>query len=290
MHSRFRHWVTPITFLLVTAISAGIARAQLAQPNAAGVAVGHIHFRVSDVALHQKFWASLGAVATGGIGNMMSVTGAYLLFAEGEPSGGSQGTSTDHVGFLTRDYATTRAALESVNADIAVDSAETGQIIATLPDGVRVELQACGTPTQFDDCATLKGPIAFHHVHIASRDGEAIRQWYLDMFGMEAGTRRNMPSAIVPGGRLDVLPSFGGGRGGRGGGGTLAEAPPIAGTRGRAIDHIGFEVTDIAAAVARLEASGVTMDAAPRSVGNLTIAFLTDPDGTYIELTQGLGQ
>ena len=48
----------------------------------------------------------------------------------------------------------------------------------------------------------------------------------------------------------------------------------------------------MAATVAHLEANGVTMDRAPQTFDNigLTIAFLTDPDGTYIELTQGLGQ
>ena len=283
MNTRFRYSILALTLAFAVCLTPR-ANAQLAEPNESGVAVGHVHFRVSDAALHRGFWQSLGATeVTGGI-PMLAVSGTYLLFNESVPEGGSQGTSTDHVGFLTRDYAETKAALEAVNADIAVDNAETGQIIASLPDGVRVELQACGTATEFDECGTLSSPIAFHHFHISSGDGDAIRQWYLDMFGMEAGTRRNMPSAVVPGGRLDVLPSFGG----RG----AAEAPSIAGTQGRAIDHIGFEVADMAATVAHLEANGVEMDSAPRTVGggSLTIAFLTDPDGTYIELTQGLGQ
>ena len=291
MHTKFRYGSLALTVALLVVVAAPPAQAQLAEPNAAGVAVGHIHFRVSDAAMHRGFWQSLGAEeVTGGI-PMLSVDGTYLLFTESAPEGGSQGTSTDHVGFLTRDYAQTKAALEAVNAEIAVDNTETGQIIASLADGVRVELQACGTPTEFDECGTLTGPIAFHHFHISSPDSEAIQTWYLDMFGMEAGTRRGMPSAVVPGGRLDVLPSFGGGRGGRGGG-AQAPAPSMAGTQGRAIDHIGFEVADMAATVAHLEANGVEMDSAPRTIGGgaLTIAFLTDPDGTYIELTQGLGQ
>jgi catechol 2,3-dioxygenase-like lactoylglutathione lyase family enzyme len=283
MQSRFRYGVSAAGLVLLAVVVGPGADAQLAEPNASGVAVGHVHFRVSDPDLHRGFWQSLGATeVTSGIPRL-AVSGTYLLFNGSAPDGGSQGTSTDHVGFLTRDYAETKAALEAVDAEIAVDNAETGQMIATLPDGVRVELQACGTPTEFDECDTLSGPIAFHHFHISSPDGEAIRQWYLDMFGMEAGTRRNMPSALVPGGRVDVLPTAGAR------GGTRSE---IAGTQGRALDHIGFEVADMAATVAHLEANGVEMDSAPRTVGggSLTIAFLTDPDGTYIELTQGLGQ
>ena len=61
-------------------------------------------------------------------------------------------------------------------------------------------------------------------------------------------------------------------------------------TKGRAIDHIGFDVTDIDAFVASLEAKGIKIDAPVRQVpnSNVKVAFLTDPYGTYIELTQGL--
>ncbi len=44
------------------------------------------------------------------------------------------------------------------------------------------------------------------------------------------------------------------------------------------------------AAIAKLEAAGISMDMDYREIpeANLAIAFLTDPWGTYIELTQGL--
>jgi hypothetical protein len=61
-------------------------------------------------------------------------------------------------------------------------------------------------------------------------------------------------------------------------------------TRGRALDHIGFEVQNLRDFVSRLEASGITMDRGYTEVASLgiAIAFLTDPWGTYIELTEGL--
>jgi hypothetical protein len=64
----------------------------------------------------------------------------------------------------------------------------------------------------------------------------------------------------------------------------------LAGTRGRAIDHMGFEVKDIADFEKKLAAHGLKFDAAPRLVPNshTKIAFLTDPWGTYIEVTEGL--
>jgi len=62
-----------------------------------------------------------------------------------------------------------------------------------------------------------------------------------------------------------------------------------AATRGRALDHIGFEVNDLEAFCQKLEAMGIEFDVAYREVESveLKIAFLTDPSGVYIELTEG---
>ena len=61
-------------------------------------------------------------------------------------------------------------------------------------------------------------------------------------------------------------------------------------TKGRAIDHIGFEVSNLDEFARRLDAQGIKLDVPIRQIPNtkLKIAFLTDPWGTYIELTEGL--
>ena len=61
-------------------------------------------------------------------------------------------------------------------------------------------------------------------------------------------------------------------------------------TKGRSLDHIGFDVTNLEAFVASLEAKGIKIEAPIRQVPNTSVkvAFLTDPYGTYIELTEGL--
>jgi predicted enzyme related to lactoylglutathione lyase len=65
---------------------------------------------------------------------------------------------------------------------------------------------------------------------------------------------------------------------------------PTQGTKGRSIDHIGFDVSNLDAFVASLEAKGIKIEAPVRQIpnSNLKVAFLTDPYGTYIELTEGL--
>jgi hypothetical protein len=61
-------------------------------------------------------------------------------------------------------------------------------------------------------------------------------------------------------------------------------------TRGRAIDHIGFDVEDLDGFVRTLEARGIALDGPVQQVPGtaLKVAFLTDPWGTRIELTEGL--
>ena len=63
------------------------------------------------------------------------------------------------------------------------------------------------------------------------------------------------------------------------------------GRRCIALDHMGFEVKNIDAYVAKLQAAGIKTDAAVRNSTNasgLRIAYITDPWGTEIELTEGL--
>ena len=48
------------------------------------------------------------------------------------------------------------------------------------------------------------------------------------------------------------------------------------------LDHLGFEVANLPAFCKKLEAMGVTLD-----VPCAGRTFLTDPWGTYIELTEG---
>ena len=64
----------------------------------------------------------------------------------------------------------------------------------------------------------------------------------------------------------------------------------LAPTKGRSLDHIGFDVKSLDTFAKKLEAEGIKLDAPIRQIPNskTKVAFLTDPWGTYVELTEGL--
>jgi hypothetical protein len=65
---------------------------------------------------------------------------------------------------------------------------------------------------------------------------------------------------------------------------------PVVATQGRALDHIGFEIKNLEAFTKKLEAAGIPLTVSYRKVDalNVAIAFIKDPWGTNIEMTEGL--
>jgi catechol 2,3-dioxygenase-like lactoylglutathione lyase family enzyme len=58
-------------------------------------------------------------------------------------------------------------------------------------------------------------------------------------------------------------------------------------TRGRVLDHIGFDVKDHAAFVKKIEGEGIKLDEPVRkSASGNTITYITDPWGTRVEIVE----
>jgi catechol 2,3-dioxygenase-like lactoylglutathione lyase family enzyme len=256
-------------FCLFAATAAAVF-AQLSAPNAAGVSIGHIHLIVNDPEEHKKLWVGLlGAeVTSAGSLEMLKFPGVFVIVQKARTpvTEGSDGSAVNHFGFLVKSYADIKAKLAAANLTFSMDNANTKQVIAVFPDKVRVE---------FTEDASLKTPIAFHHIHVSAEDQEAERAWYVKMFGAEAGKRGAFPAAKLPGGEVDFAKA----------------AAAVAPTKGRSLDHIGFEVKNLEAFCKKLDADGVKFDMTYRELpqlGGLKIAFIVDPIGTRIELTEGL--
>jgi catechol 2,3-dioxygenase-like lactoylglutathione lyase family enzyme len=122
-------------------------------------------------------------------------------------------------------------------------------------------------------------PVQLHHMHFFAQQNTEMQAWYGKIFG--AKPRPPAPGAAfvssdLPGVALNFTPS----------------PTPVVGTQGRAVDHVGFEVQNLEAFTKKLEADGIKLERPYTKVEALgiAIAFIKDPWGTYIELTDGLAK
>jgi catechol 2,3-dioxygenase-like lactoylglutathione lyase family enzyme len=207
-----------------------------------------------------------------------------ILLREGDSTGGSEGAVVNHAAFRVKSLADVEA------AGLAIERLEQLPGIASVfsPDGERIEL--------FDESATNVGfeadegrvdtaaqrhnrsievPIIAHHLHlyVPEADVERAKSWYASLLGGTPGTRWRYDAVDVPGINLNFS----------------ATADALAPTRGRVLDHVGFEVENLETFCKRLEAAGIEIDRPYEQLGTgFGRAFLTDPWGTSIELTEGL--
>jgi catechol 2,3-dioxygenase-like lactoylglutathione lyase family enzyme len=252
------------------------ALAYLAAPNESGVSMGHVHLCVSDMEAGKKFWQTLGGEAVPfGPFVMIKFPGALVLLKQVEPTGPAAGSVINHVAFQVPNLA---RALDRWHA--AGITSEPGpnpqQAYVIAPDRLlRVEIS---------EIPSVTAPIAFHHIHFfVGEDGPGganavaeMQSWYAQTLGAKPGKRMHFDTADLPGANLTFSKS----------------ATPTAGTNGRAIDHISFEVADLPAFCRRLEAAGTELDVpfTERPDLGLNYAFITDPWGTKIEATEGLSK
>ena len=255
--------------------------AQLAPVNETGVTMGHIHLYVRDVAAQQRFFTEMlgGKVVRNEKIEMVAFPGVFIMFRQAEPTGPPEGSIVNHFGFVWKDLPTWLAKWRAAGVKIEqADNPNQGYVNA--PDGIRVEF--------FGDPA-LTVPVQMNHIHFWPKEAEipAIQGWYAKTFGGIAGKRQRVSrpgltdSVDLPGVNLSYSPveSYN------------PPSPNMAPTAGRSLEHIGFEVKDLPAFLKRVEAQGVKTTEAMRPSQNsskLRVAFITDPWGTKIELTEGL--
>jgi catechol 2,3-dioxygenase-like lactoylglutathione lyase family enzyme len=252
------------------------------------VVYGHHHLNVSNIDAHKKFWADTlgGTVVKIGTDNReaIKVPGVWIFLRVQTPTAGSKGSTADHIAFSVPSLQATldkvkangfrvATAQESpasynVEGEIAHPGPGTSLGFVFGPDDVKVELIEAKDQAE---------PLKLHHIHFMGDQNSAMRHGCVEPCGATAaGGAPNAPflTANLPGVRLNFSPSM---------------PAPVA-TAGRAYDHIGFEVQNLAAFLAKLDAQGIkpTQPLRHNDVLNINLAFITDPWGTNIELTEGL--
>jgi catechol 2,3-dioxygenase-like lactoylglutathione lyase family enzyme len=256
---------------LAANFAAGAAWAQPYSPNEAGVTMGHWHLNSRDIEANKKIFVALGGTATKpGDFDIVRFPGVsvYLNVRAGSPpaSGGTVGSVINHVGFLVPNVQESVAKWKS--AGVAVDPGNNGRIdqaFVVTGDGLRVEI--------LED-KNQKIPIRHHHVHFYVPDAAIpdMQAWYGKLFGATPGTRGNFKTAYVPGAEL----AYG-----------KTDQPTVT-TKGRVLDHIGFDVNNLDEFLKKAEAIGVkpVVAATKNPTNGVSLAFIADPWGTYIELNQ----
>jgi len=255
------------------------------------VVYGHTHLNTTNMDAQKKFYVDTlgGTLAKIGSGDrqqeIIKFQNMLIFFRQMQaPTGGSIGSTVNHFGFsvpdlsvlvpklkangykmITREQAPATA---KVIDDISTASSGTKVAFVLAPEDIKIELV---------EDKSLTVPARLNHIHFFGQQNKDMREWYAKTFGatmVPPNPASTFVQARLPGVALNFTPS----------------PAPTVGTTGRAIDHIGFEVKDLEAFTKKLEAQGIKLDRPYTKVPQLgiAVAFMKDPWGTNIEMTEGL--
>ena len=240
------------------------ANAQPPSPGARSVAAGHIHLNSADPDAAIAFWKDVIGTATYTNQSLTGVStlGVTILFNHKAPSGPSAGSAIDHLAFKVPDLQPFSERLAKTAFKSFHPQSDEYRLMVDGPDGVRIEL--------IED-NTMYAPLEFSHVHLYAANPAEMQAWYPKNLGGRPGNAENPDAVQLPGAQLIV---------------TRADhaVPSVQ----RAIDHLSFEVKDLAGFCGALAASGIKIDVPPHASPelNATTALFTDPWGTRIELME----
>ena len=258
-----------VALLFASALTAGTAAAQPAPFNQIGVTMGHWHIASTDVEANKKLFLAMGGKLYMPGGNpLIMFPGLYinLILGTEKGDGATQGSVVNHVGFIVDNVQQRVAQWKAAGVEVLPgNNNRLDQAYVVTPDGVRIEILEDKTQSM---------PVRNEHLHLSltQADIPKAQAWYAKTFGGKAGIRNDAPVVDLPGVQIRFAQA------------DTKQAP----TRGRVLDHIGFDVKDHAAFVKKIEAEGITLDEPVRKspTTGSTITYITDPWGTRIEIVQ----
>jgi len=286
----------PVVRLLVPLL---LACAAISRPAAqmlkkdAPIRVGHYHLNVTSVADHKRFWVDTLGGTAGRFGNedIVKFGDVVLFLHQQKPTGGTRGTTIDHIGMAAPDVPALAAKVvaagykRTVGREIPAQTAQPGGGVSAVygrfeyllgPDDVKVELVTAMDPAS--------PPIDHHHVHYINPQYVEMRDWYVKTLDATPRTGANTFTDYFAGADLPgigyMLNFF-----------RLEREGTLTGSAGRVIDHVGFEVRNLEDFCRKLEAKGLKLTQPLHrmpALGNVASATLVDPWGTVLELTEGM--
>lgn len=283
-----------VSVLVILCFASIPAFAQIAPFNDAGVAAGHEHLNTVNQEAFNTFWTAIGGIqqpmAPGGNTQIIKFPGVVLMAANAGGRGGrggggrggaapaapaappappasSVGSSIDYLGFKVKDLKSTLTKLAAINIQ-PLPGATAKQAFVMSPDNLKVGLK--------EDMA-LSTPVATDEVMEKVPSAAEASAWYAKWFGARIVKDGNDTVAQIPGVNIRFSET----------------KETMAPTQGRALDHLGMEVRNLEAFMAKLAAGGVNVASGyrglqPTQIPPLTsLGFIVDPWGTRIELNEG---
>ena len=251
---------------LITGLATASAWAQPLPPSEAGVTMGHWHLNSGDVDANRKIFLALGGTAFKlGTFEIVKFPGVYvyLNMPQGAPpsAGGNDGAVVNQVGVAVQSLQETAARLKASGVQVQRGvNCRTDQAFMTIPDGLSIEIV---------EDKNQKVPIQHRNIQFSVTESSIpeIRAWYAKVFSAKPLQNR---AAEIPGASLKFV---------------KADRPTVT-TKGRALDHIGFDVKNLEAFLNNLQANGIKLDRPYTKTPFVALAFIYDPWGTYIELNE----
>jgi len=228
---------------LASSLAAGRPGRKPYKPNDMGVTMGHWHLNSVDVEANKKIFAAMGgnAVKAGDFGRVRSPASWWNvhLRAPAPPSaGGTDGTVVNHVGFIVQNVQDSVAKWKA--AGVAGESRKQHSARPGLGRhaGRLAGRDSRGQEPERSDQARARSPLS------AGRGARQEPGVVCQNVRRKAGcaTRRRSPTY----------------RASRCGSNKVDK--PLIPTKGRILDHIGFDVVNIEGFVKKLEADGIKLD------------------------------
>ena len=159
--------------------------------------------------------------------------GIELVFVVQPTMGGTQGTGVNHIGFSYADLAAKMSELEAIGvrgSGVRLQRFPDGSTLRDVPGLFKIGFifDPWGTRIELVEDPEYLG---FHHIHLSAEDPPSTLAWYRDTLGGQPASLRGQLDGLL----FNDVWLFAS---------QHQEGTPAT-TEGRAIDHIGFSVTDL---------------------------------------------
>ena len=150
------------------------AFAQLAPPNARGVAFGHLHFSTQDPAAFRNFWVAFGGTSTPNLDlDLVQLPGVYLVTFQRDHIAPMDDETTPIVALKVRNLSESIA--NWIGWSLVVErGAMPGEAYVYPPGPTRIEI--------LED-KSIAAPLQFYRVHLVTPTPKDAQAWYAKVFG-----------------------------------------------------------------------------------------------------------